>query len=89
MARLLSSIAPEHFLKRIHRQVESKQLKQTSYEAIVDGVNKIKRERADWLARPAAKIADKEMTIMCMAFAPRKVPRPSIEWWTFSGGPTA
>jgi integrase len=51
----------EHFLKRIHRQVESKQLKQTSYEAIVDGVNKIKRERADWLARPAAKIADKEI----------------------------
>ena len=51
----------EHFLKSIHRQVESKQLKQTSYEAIVDGVNKIKRERADWLARPAAKIADKEI----------------------------
>ena len=51
----------DHFLQRLRRQVESKDLKPGSYTSIEEGVKKIKRERPDWMASPAARIAEKDI----------------------------
>jgi len=46
----------EHFLLALQKQVQSKEMKPGSYEFVDEGAKKIRRERPDWLERPAAKI---------------------------------
>jgi integrase len=50
-----------HFLEFQHGQVQRKELKQTSLDAIEDGIIKIRRDQPDWLSRPAAKLTFAEL----------------------------
>jgi integrase len=66
-----------HFLEVQRGQVQKKTLKQTSFDAIEDGVKKIRRDQPAWLALPAAKLTfeklDQYVTTVIQAKSPTTV----------------
>jgi site-specific recombinase XerD len=50
-----------HFLSTQARRVEAHEIKRRTYEAVEDGVKKIRREQAPLLVREAAKVSFKEL----------------------------